>query len=160
MALLRKYVLTKKDKNIAELRKAGWNWVKAATKNKLSYEIDWLGIPVIQTPEDLILIQELIFKIKPDFIIETGIAHGGGLVFYASILELLGKGKVIGIDIEIREHNQKVIEAHPLFKKIEMLEGSSISARIIQRIRKRIPRGSKLLFFLTRTIPKFMFCEN
>ncbi len=145
---LRKYVSVKKDKNIKDLETAGWNWVKAAAKNKLSYEIDWLGVPAIQTPEDLILVQELIYKIKPDFVIETGIAHGGGLIFYASILELLGKGKVIGIDIEIREHNRKVMEAHPLFKRIEMLEGSSVSEEIIQEIRKRIPKGSKVIVFL------------
>jgi len=145
---LRKYVLTKKDKNIEQLKTAGWNWVKASTENKLSYEVDWLGVPVIQTPADLVLLQELIFKVRPDFVVETGIAHGGGLIFYASLLELLGKGKVIGIDIEIREHNRKVIETHPLFKRIEMLEDSSVSEKIIQELRKRISKNSKVIVIL------------
>lgn len=145
---LRKYVSVKKDKDTKELESVGWSWVQAAAKNKLSYEIDWLGVPVIQTPEDLILVQELIYRIKPDFIIETGIAHGGGLIFYASILELLGKGKVIGIDIEIREHNRKVLEAHPLFKRIEIFEGSSVSEEILREIKKRLPKDSRVIVFL------------
>lgn len=145
---LRKYVLTKKDKNFEQLKEAGWNWVKASAANKLSYEIDWLGVPVIQTPEDLVLMQELIFKVRPDFIIECGIAHGGGLIYYASLLELLGKGKVIGVDIEIRKHNRKVIEAHPLFKRIEMIEGDSTFQEVINEIRKRIAKNSKVIVCL------------
>lgn len=145
---LRKYVLVKKEKNIEELKKAGLEWVRASSENKLSYEIDWLGVPVIQTPEDLILIQELIFKIRPDFIIETGIAHGGGLIYYASLLELLGKGRVIGVDIDVREHNRKVIEAHPLFKRIEIIEGNSVSDEIIQELRKKILNNSKVIVCL------------
>lgn len=145
---LRKYVFTKKDKNIKELKEVGLRWARVSAENHLSYEIDWLGVPIIQTPEDLILMQELIFKIQPDLVIETGIAHGGGLIFHASLLELLNKGKIIGIDIEIREHNKKVIEAHPLFKRIEMLEGDSASEEIIQEIKKRIPENSKVIVLL------------
>lgn len=145
---LRKYVLTKKDKNIEQLKEAGWNWVKASVENKLSYEVDWLGVPVIQTPADLVLLQELIFKVKPDFVIETGIAHGGGLIFYASLLELLGKGRVIGVDVEIREHNRKVIEAHLLAKRIEMIEGSSVDGAVIQEIKRRVPSNSKVIIGL------------
>ena len=147
-SLLRKYVLTKKDKNIKELKEVGLKWVKVSAENRLSYEIDWLGVPVIQTPEDLVLMQELIFKVKPDFIIETGIAHGGGLIYYASLMELLGKGKAIGIDIEIREHNRKVIEAHPLSKRVEIIEGDSVAEKTIQEIRKRIPKNSKVIVCL------------
>jgi len=145
---LRKYVLTVDKKNTKELKKVGLQWIKVAAKNRLSYEIDWLGIPVIQTPEDLILMQELIFKVQPDYIIETGIAHGGGLIFYASMMELLNKGKVIGIDIEIREHNRKVIESHPLFKRIAMIEGDSISDEMIQELRKIISKNSKVIVCL------------
>ncbi|GAI53281.1 unnamed protein product, partial [marine sediment metagenome] len=101
---LRKYVHTKENKNIKELEEAAIKWMKASAENRLSYEVDWLGVPIIQSPEDMILMQELIFKIKPDIIIETGIAHGGSLIYYASLMELLNKGKVIGMDIEIREH--------------------------------------------------------
>lgn len=145
---LRKYVLTKRDKNIQELEEVGLQWTKVAAENRLSYEIDWLGIPVIQTPEDLILMQELIFDVQPDIIIETGIAHGGSLIYYASMMELLNKGKVIGVDIEIREHNRKVIEAHPLFKRIEMIEGDSVSDETIKEVRKRIPKNSKVVVCL------------
>ena len=78
--------------------------------------------------------QELIWQIKPDLIVETGIAHGGSLVFYASILELIGQGQVLGIDIDIREHNRKVIEEHPMFKRIKMIEGSSISDEVVDQV--------------------------
>jgi cephalosporin hydroxylase len=145
---LREYVLTKKNKNTQELAKIGLQWTKVAEENRLSYEVDWLGVPVIQTPEDLILMQELIFKVQPDTIVESGIAHGGSLIYYASLMELLDRGKIIGVDIEIREHNRKVIEAHPLFKRIEMIEGDSISERVIQEVRRRIPKNSKVIVCL------------
>lgn len=142
---LRKYVLVKKNKKISELEKAGFEWAVVCDKNKLSYEIDWLGIPVIQTPEDLILLQELIFKVKPDYIIELGIAHGGGMIFEASLLELLGKGNVIGIDVEIRAHNRTAIEAHPLSHRIQMIEKSSIAAETIEEVQTMVPAGSKVI---------------
>lgn len=136
------------DKDISELHITGDEWVKASAKNRLPYEIDWLGVPIIQTPEDLILMQELIFRVKPDFVIETGIAHGGGLIFYASLMELLGKGKVIGVDIEVREHNRKAIEGHPLFKRIEIIEGSSTAPDTILKIKSRILMNSKVIVCL------------
>jgi len=145
---LRKYVRIKENKNIKELEEVAIKWMKISAENRLSYEVDWLGIPIIQTPEDMILMQDLIFKIKPDVIIETGIAHGGSLIYYASLLELLGKGKVIGIDIEIREHNRKVIEKHPLFKRVKLIEGSSISEEVIEKIRKTVPNDFKVIVCL------------
>jgi cephalosporin hydroxylase len=145
---LQEYVLTKKDKNIEELNKAAKEWVIASAKNKLVYEIEWLGIPVIQTPEDLILMQELIFKIKPDILIETGIAHGGSLVYYASLFELIGNGKVIGIDIEIKEHNRKVLEVHPMINRIEMIEGDSLAEENLAKIKNLIPPGATVLVAL------------
>ncbi len=145
---LRKYVTTKKSKDIKELKEAAIKWTRVSAENRLSYEIDWLGVPIIQTPEDMILMQELIFKIKPDVIIETGIAHGGSLIYYASLLELLGKGKVIGIDIEIREHNRRAIERHPMFKRIELIEGNSISGETIEKIREIMPKDSKVIVCL------------
>lgn len=145
---LRKYVLTRKDKNTQELERVGLHWTKVAAENRMSYEMDWLGIPVIQTPEDLILMQELIFNVRPDVIIETGIAHGGGLIYYASLMELLNKGRVIGVDVEIREHNRKAIEAHPLYKRIEMIEGDSVSNNTIQELKKRVPASSNVIVCL------------
>jgi len=145
---VRKYVDVLPNKDIKELYTAGIEWVKASAKNRIPYEIDWLGVPVIQTPEDLVLMQELFFKVQPNFVIETGIAHGGGLIFYASLMELLGKGKVIGVDVNIREHNRKAIEAHPLFKRVEIIEGSSISADTILKIKSRVPMKSKVIVCL------------
>lgn len=145
---LRKYVRIKNDKNIKKLEKIGSEWVKISASNRLSYEIDWLGIPVIQTPEDLVLMQELIFKLQPDFIIETGIAHGGSLIYYASLMEILRKGKIIGIDIGIRKHNKKAIESHPLFKRIKMIEGDSVSDETIQKVKKLVSPKLKIIICL------------
>jgi len=145
---LRKYVLTKKEKNTQELERIGLQWTKVEGENRLSYEIDWLGVPVIQTPEDLILMQELIFNVQPDIIIESGVAHGGGLIYYASLMELLDKGKVIGVEIEIREHNRKVIEAHPLYKRIELIEGDSVSDETIQEVREKVLPDSNVIVCL------------
>ena len=91
-----------------------------------SYNFTWMGRPIIQYPQDMIAMQELIWEIKPDLIIETGIAHGGSLIYYASLLELIGDGEVLGIDIDIREHNKTEIEKHPMFKRIKMLQGSCL----------------------------------
>ena len=97
-------------------------------KYKYSYNVRWMGRPIIQYPEDMIAVQELIWDVKPDLIIETGIAHGGSLVFFASLLELLGgDGIVLGIDIDIRAHNRRAIESHPMSKRIRMIEGSSVA---------------------------------
>lgn len=145
---LRKYVRTRKNKDFKALQEAGLEWVKSAAENRLSYEIDWMGIPVIQTPEDLILMQELIYNVQPDIIIETGIAHGGSLVYYASLMELIGKGRVIGIDIDIRKHNRKVIETHPLYKRIELIEGSSISDEIIEMLHTKVSDAADVIVSL------------
>lgn len=145
---LRKYVLRKKEKNTAELESAAARWLEVSEENNLSYEIEWLGVPVIQTSEDLVLLQELIFKTKPDIILEVGIAHGGGMIYGASLFELLGHGKVIGIDVDIRKHNREVLEAHPLAKRLEMIEGASIADSTLAEVRKRIPKGAKVLVCL------------
>ena len=109
--------------------------LKVSVEKKLNYQLNWLGRPIIQFPCDVAVLQELIWNIKPDLIIETGVAHGGSLVLSASILELIGKGKVIGIDIEIREHNRVAIENHPLSHRIELIEGSSIDESTVNKIK-------------------------
>ncbi len=119
-----------------------------SAKNKLDYEIEWFGMPVIQTAEDMIMAQELIFKIQPDYIIETGIAHGGSLIYYASLFELMGKGTVIGVDIEIREHNKKVIKAHPFFKRVHLIEGDSSSLNTIEKVSEIVKEGSRTIVCL------------
>ncbi|MBN2323012.1 MAG: cephalosporin hydroxylase family protein [Spirochaetes bacterium] len=145
---LRKYVRIKKNKDNKALQETGLEWVKTSAANRLSYEIDWLGIPVIQTPEDLVLMQELIYEVQPDIIIETGIAHGGSLIYYASLMELIGKGKVIGIDIDIRSHNRTVIESHPMYKRIEMIQGSSVSRETVDKLRAMIPSNAEVIVCL------------
>lgn len=117
------------------LKKITREWFDVASRHKYSYHFKWLGRPIIQFPQDILAMQELIWQIKPQLIIETGIAHGGSLVFYASMLELLGNhGSVLGIDIDIRAHNKMEIENHPMFKRIKMLEGSSIDKNIITKV--------------------------
>ncbi|WP_018627528.1 cephalosporin hydroxylase family protein [Niabella aurantiaca] len=97
-----------------------------SNKAQYSYNFKWMGRPIIQYPQDMIAMQELIWEVQPDLIIETGIAHGGSLIFYASLLELIGNGEVLGIDIDIREHNRKEIEKHPMYRRIKMIQGSSV----------------------------------
>ena len=109
----------------------------ASNKAQYSYNFSWMGRPIIQYPQDMIAMQEIIWELKPDLIIETGIAHGGSLIYYASILELIGKGEVLGIDIDIREHNKLEIEKHPMFKRITMIQGSAIDPVIVDEVRKR-----------------------
>lgn len=117
-----------------ELQNAARSFNIESNKAQYSYNFKWMGRPVIQYPQDILAMQELIWEIKPDLIIETGIAHGGSLIFYASILELAGKGEVLGIDIDIREHNRKEIENHPMFKRITMIQGSSIDNAIVEKV--------------------------
>ena len=103
---------------------------------KYTYHFEWLGRPIIQLPQDLIAMQEIIWKVKPDLIIETGIALGGSLIFFASMLELLGEdGRVVGVDIDIRAHNRVEIENHPMFKRITMIQGSSVDEQVAQQVR-------------------------
>ncbi len=115
---------------------------------KHSYNFDWLGRPIIQYPHDIVAMQELIWKVKPNLIIETGIAHGGSLVFYASMLELLGKGKILGIDIEIRPHNRRALEAHPFFKRIRLIEGSSTDEKVLQLVERIAKKHKTILVVL------------
>jgi cephalosporin hydroxylase len=118
------------------LKEAAEKFNLESNKCQYSYNFTWMGRPIIQYPQDMIAMQEIIWEIKPDLIIETGIAHGGSLVYYASILELIGKGEVIGIDIDIRAHNKKMILEHPMIRRIKMIEGSSVSADIFNQVEK------------------------
>lgn len=127
--------------NVA-LKEAANTFNIESNKAKYSYNFTWMGRPIIQYPQDMIAMQELIWEIKPDLIIETGIAHGGSLIYYASLLELIGKGEVLGIDIDIRKHNREKIEEHPMFKRIHMLEGSSITEEMLEKV-KPFAEGKK-----------------
>src|SRR6266436_5752749 len=109
-------------------------WMKLSWQQKYSYTFTWLGRPIIQHPEDLVRLQEVIFTLRPDVIIETGVAHGGSLIFYASLFKAMGiRGRVVGIDIEIRPHNRAAIEAHELAEYISLLEGDSASSEVVAR---------------------------
>jgi len=131
-----------------EFKKLSQRWFDISLKYEYPYHFTWLGRPIIQYPQDILIIQELIWKIKPDLVIETGIARGGSLIFSASILELIGKGNVIGIDVDIRKHNREEIEKHPMFKRIKMIEGSSIDKKIVKKIFKLAERKKKILVLL------------
>ena len=131
-----------------EFKKLSQRWFDISLKYEYPYHFTWLGRPIIQYPQYILIVQELIWKIKPDLVIETGIARGGSLIFTASILELIGKGNVIGIDVDIRKHNREEIEKHPMFKRIKMIEGSSIDKKIVKKIFKLAERKKKILVLL------------
>ncbi|MEO8765632.1 MAG: CmcI family methyltransferase [Ginsengibacter sp.] len=123
-------------------------WLRSGWDAKYVYSFAWMGRPIIQLPEDLIRIQEVIFNLQPDLIIETGVAHGGSLVFYATLCKAIGKGRIIGIDIEIRPHNRKAIEEHFLSSYITLIEGSSIDPIIVSNVQQKVKSGEKVLILL------------
>jgi len=123
-------------------------WLAVGWQQKYSYQFTWLGRPIIQLPEDLLRIQEIICRVKPDVIVETGVAHGGSLVFYASLCKLLGKGRVIGIDIVVKQPNLEAIARHPLAEAIAVFEGSSTDAATVERVERAIAPGESVLVIL------------
>ena len=147
-----------------ELKRLTLDWMNAANALKYSYHFEWLGRPIIQYPQDVVALQEIIWEVKPDLIIETGIAHGGSLILSASMLALLdmfdaieakksfdprhSQRRVLGIDIDIRAHNREAIEAHPLASRIDMIQGSSIDPAITQKVRKIASKYQKVLVCL------------
>ena len=131
-----------------KLKKIALNFFINSWRQKYSYNFDWLGRPIIQIPQDIVALQEIIWETKPDLIIETGIAHGGSLIFYASMLELIGRGEVLGIDVDIREHNKKEIEKHKMAKRIKMIEGSSTDEKVVKEVEKIVKRHKKVMVCL------------
>lgn len=123
-------------------------WVKVGWDQKYAYTFSWLGRPIIQLPEDMIRAQEVIFQLKPDVIIETGVAHGGSLIYYASLCEVMGKGRVIGIDIEIRPHNRRAIEEHFLSHRIALIEGDSTSSETVRQVYSLVSPDAVTIVFL------------
>ncbi len=123
-------------------------WVKVGWNQKYSYGFSWLGRPVIQLPSDLVRVQEAIHRLSPDVIVETGVAHGGSLVFYASLCRVLGRGRVIGVDVEIRPGNRQAIERHALAPLITLIEGSSTDSQVIQRVTALVRPGETVLVLL------------
>ena len=146
------------------LKHASNEFMKASIEASYSYNYHWLGRPIIQYPQDIVAMQELIWQIRPDVIVETGIAHGGSLILSASMMAMLdycdavesgdsldpqaSKRKVIGVDIDIRAHNKVAIENHPMRNLISMIEGSSLDSRIIEQVKHKVGNAEKVLVAL------------
>lgn len=134
--------------NEKKFKSLSLEWIKRGFLKQYPYNFEWLGRPIIQYPNDVFATQEIIWEVKPDLIIETGIAHGGSLIFYASMLELIGKGEILGIDIDIRKHNRKEIEKHKMFKRIKMIEGSSVDKEVVEKVAKIAKKHKKIVVCL------------
>jgi cephalosporin hydroxylase len=136
-------------KSDADLQALSRIWLREITRYKYAYNFSWMGRPIIQFPQDMVGMQEIIWQTKPDIIIETGVAHGGSIIYYASLMEMLGNGgKVIGIDIDIRSHNRIEIEQHPMYKNIVLIEGSSISTDTFNQVSTIVGSTKKVLVIL------------
>ena len=123
-------------------------WLRCGWDTKYVYSFSWMGRPMIQLPEDMIRLQEVIYAVRPDVIVETGVAHGGSLIFHASLCRAMGKGRVIGVDIEIRPHNRAAIEAHEMFEYITLIEGSSTDPAVVGKVRALVKPGETALVIL------------
>ena len=122
----------KADRDVQALSRV---WLRETSPHRYVYNFKWMGRPIIQFPQDMMAMQEILWDLKPDLVIEAGVAHGGSILYYASLLELLGHGEVIGIDIDIRAHNREAIESHPMGKRVRLVEGSSIAPDVIEKVR-------------------------
>lgn len=132
-----------------EIKQKSLDWMLHADRYKYTYNFTWLGRPIIKFPGDMVVMQEIIWEVRPDLIIETGVAHGGSIIFSASMLELMGgDGLVLGIDIDIRSHNRREIEAHPMMRRIRMIEGSSVSEETMAQVKQAVAGRKKVMVFL------------
>jgi cephalosporin hydroxylase len=132
-----------------KIRRLSAEWFGEVSKRRYSYHFSWLGVPIIQFPQDLIALQEIIWSVKPDAVVETGIAHGGSLIFHASMLELIGgNGIAIGVDVDIRPHNRNAIESHPLGRRIRLVQGSSTDERTVCEVERLLVGARKPLVIL------------
>ena len=122
----------KQDRDLHALSRV---WVREVSTHKYAYNFSWMGRPIIQFPQDMMAMQEILWSVKPDLVIEAGVAHGGSILYYASLLELIGHGEVLGVDIDIRPHNREAIESHPMSRRVRLLQGSSIEAATIDQVR-------------------------
>ena len=134
----------KRDTGLQALSRA---WVREISPHKYAYNFSWMGRPIIQFPQDMIAMQEILWSVKPDLVIEAGVAHGGSIVYYASLLELMGHGEVLGVDIDIRAHNRESIESHAMARRIKLIQGSSIEADTILQVHE-MARGKRVVVVL------------
>lgn len=131
------------------INETGRKFLIETLRSKYSYNFTWMGRPIIQYPQDIVAMQEIIWRVRPDCIIETGIAHGGSSIFLASMLELLGgNGIVVAVDVDIRQHNRREIENHPLFRRITMIEGSSTDDTVVEQVRKMVATRNRVMLCL------------
>jgi cephalosporin hydroxylase len=134
----------KADRDVQALSRI---WMREITPHRYAYNFRWMGRPIIQFPQDMVAMQEIVWSVRPDLIIETGIAHGGSVLYYASLLELAGHGEVIGIDVDIRAANREAIEAHPMSRRLRMIEGSSVAPDVVEQVRS-LARGRRAIVVL------------
>ena len=135
--------------NNREFKAVSRNWMQLSVDNKYSYQFDWLGVPIIQMPEDLIIFQEIVYKTQPDLIIETGVARGGSIIFWASIQKLCGiTGKVLGVDIDIRQHARSAIDDSNFKDEIDLIEGSSIEDKVVDQVKKIVSQHKRIMVVL------------
>ncbi|QFT91356.1 Rhamnosyl O-methyltransferase precursor [Roseovarius sp. THAF9] len=144
----------KQKRNAARLGEASGVYRKsddlmlALNEYDYPYLWSWMGVPIIQLPADIMATQEVIWQTKPDVIIETGVARGGSVLFMASMLEMIGKGQVIGVDVDIRAHNRETIENHPMSKRVTLIEGGSVDEGVLEQVRSEIPEGARVMAVL------------
>lgn len=132
-----------------DLKRKSLDWMLHADKYKYTYNFNWLSRPIIKYPNDIVVMQEVIWDVKPDLIIETGIAHGGSIIFSASMLELIGEdGKVVAVDMDIRKHNREQIEQHPMYKRITMFEGDCLSEEVLSKVREIAKNKKRVMVIL------------
>lgn len=132
-----------------DFKTASKDWMQLSVDNKFSYQFDWLGVPIIQMPGDLIIFQEIVYKTQPDLIIETGVARGGSIIFWASIQKLCGiPGKVLGVDLDIREHARNAINYSNFKDEIYLIEGSSVEAKVIEQIKSIVSQHKRVMVVL------------
>ena len=133
----------------SDMRALSLQWLRAISRHRYAYNFTWMGRPLIQFPQDMVAMQEIIWATQPDLIIETGVAHGGSLVYYASLLELVGgNGRVVGVDIDIRSHNRRAIEASPMFHRIDLVEGSSVDLATVERVQSFVEGRERVMVVL------------
>lgn len=124
-------------------------WLRSSWDQKYSYTFSWMGRPIIQYPEDMVRLQEVIYSVKPAVVVETGVAHGGSLIFYASLFKAMGHGRsIVGVDIEIRPHNRQAIEAHELFPYISLVEGDAVSPQTVAHVKSLIKPDERVMVIL------------
>lgn len=131
-----------------EVQRLNLDLTAAADRHNFSYLWTWLGVPVIQTPTDIVVLQDIVWRARPEVIIETGVARGGSMILGASLLELVGGGRVVGVDIDIRAHNRAVIEAHPLAHRIRLIEGPSLDPTVLESVRNEIGDATRVMVIL------------